>query len=173
MVIRNNLNLKVATTDQVREICELVNLGYRGKKGWTRETEIVSGERATETEIKLAIENPDSHLLVYIKNDEFLSCICVEKKMNNAYIGLFVVHPRLQGNGIGKKILKLAEEYASNMLGVDKYVMVVVSQRHELISYYERRGYVLTGETEEYPVHLDVGIPKISGLTIEYLEKNV
>ena len=42
---------------------------------------------------------------------------------------------------IKDKILQLAEQYAINNLTFDKFVMAVVSQRKELISYYERRGY--------------------------------
>ncbi len=49
--------------------------------------------------------------------------------------------------------------------------MVVVSQRTELIAYYERRGYTRTGKTKEYPTHLNVGVPLKSDLTVEYLEK--
>jgi hypothetical protein len=49
--------------------------------------------------------------------------------------------------------------------------MVVISQREELISFYERRGYRRTGEIAEYPLHLNVGVPRAEGLTIEYLEK--
>ena len=73
------MNLKIAITDQIQEICDLVNLAYRGNEGWTRETDMVDGERATIAEIKTAIENADSHLLVYAANNEVLSCICVEK----------------------------------------------------------------------------------------------
>ena len=63
-------------------------------------------------------------------------------------------------------------KFAKNILKVTKFIMVVVSQREELIAFYERRGYKKTGEILEYPVHLNVGIPAVAGLTIEYLEKN-
>ncbi len=74
--------------------------------------------------------------------------------------------------GIGKKILELAENYASKELGVTEFVMVVISQRKELIEFYERRGYKRTGEINEYPAHLNVGVPSVKGLTIEYIEKH-
>jgi ribosomal protein S18 acetylase RimI-like enzyme len=51
--------------------------------------------------------------------------------------------------------------------------MVVVSQRKELISYYERRGYTRIGKIKEYPININVGTPKVANLTIEYLEKNL
>jgi ribosomal protein S18 acetylase RimI-like enzyme len=166
------MKLELSNISQLSEILDLVNIAYRGEKGWTRETEIVDGKRATEKEIKAAIEDPDSHFLVYIEDGNVVSCICVEQESDTAQIGLFAVHPKLQGKGIGKQVLAAAEEYAATHLGAKKFVVVVISQRPELISYYERRGYVRTGKMKEYPVHLDVGTPKTRELTIEYLVKN-
>ncbi|MEN8219223.1 MAG: GNAT family N-acetyltransferase [Pseudomonadota bacterium] len=166
------LVLEEARQDYIEYICDLVNLAYRGENGWTKETDLIGGDRASTKEVEEYMSAPNAHLLVAIENGEILSCICIEKKESSAYIGLFAVHPRLQGKGVGKEILSQAEGYASTKLKVRKYVMVVVSQRKELISYYERRGYVRTGNIQEYPTHLNVGIPLDSGLTIEYLEKN-
>jgi len=166
------LKLEKAHKDQVREICDLVNLAYRGKEGWTRETDILQGNRATHSEIESSFSNPDTHLFVSKKNNQLVSCICVEKEKANAYIGLFAVHPKLQGKGVGKYILKITEKFILEELGISKFTMVVVSQRPELISYYERRGYVRTGNIEDYPLHLNVGIPKAKGLTVELLEKS-
>jgi len=165
------LKLEKAQKDQVREICDLVNFAYRGEEGWTRETDIVQGNRSTESEIESAVSNPDTHLLVAKKGKELVSCICVEKEAGNACISLFAVHPRLQGKGVGKNILNMTEKFVLDELDISKFIMVVVSQRPELISYHERRGYVRTGNVEGYPVHLNVGIPKVKGLTVEFLEK--
>lgn len=169
--MEEKLNLELAKEEHIENLCELVNLAYRGEMGWTKETDFVSGDRLTVEEVKKYLLDPDAHLLVAIENNVILSCVCIEKNGGSAYIGLFAVHPRLQGRGIGKEILNQAERYASKKLQSRKYVMVVVSQRTELISYYERRGYVRTGNIQEYPVHLNVGTPLKSDLTIEYLEK--
>ena len=118
------------------------------------------------------IKNPDSHLFVVTSNGSIAACIYIEEKDNRAYIGTFAVNPALQNQGVGKRVLALAENYAVNELGSIKLIMVVISQREELISFYERRGYKRTGEISEYPVHLNVGIPIVENLTIEYLEKN-
>lgn len=39
--------------------------------------------------------------------------------------------------------------------------MYVLDARHELISFYERRGYAKTGTTEAYPIDAHVGMPNI------------
>jgi hypothetical protein len=45
------LVLEKAREQYVREICDLVNMAYRGEEGWTKETDFVGGERANFTEI--------------------------------------------------------------------------------------------------------------------------
>lgn len=164
--------LKSPNTDDATELCDLVNSAYRGEQGWTKETDIVSGERTNTQDIKALILNPKSHLLVATENKNITACVCIEKKDNQAYIGLLAVNPAYQNKGIGKKILHLAERYAVKQLYTNKLVMVVITQRTELISFYERRGYKRTGEIEEYPISLNVGMPMVEGLTIEYLTKN-
>jgi len=166
-----NIKLEHATDEQTSSICELVNLAYRGEHGWTKETGLISGDRLTIREVKKYLSDPNSHLLVAIKNSEIVASICIEKKGRIAQIGLFAVHPKLQGTGLGNNILIQAEHYATSTLNAQKYVMLVVSQRIELINYYQRRGYKRTGKIENFPSHLDVGIPLKNDLTIEYLAK--
>ncbi|VAW67746.1 hypothetical protein MNBD_GAMMA08-1760, partial [hydrothermal vent metagenome] len=148
-------------------------LAYRGDVGWTRETHLVSGNRTTEEEIKKYLESVNTHLFVALENNEVVACVCVEEKSDAAYIGMLAVHPRFQKKGMGKNILAQAENYALATLEKNKFVMLVVSQRKELIEYYQRRGYVQTGKTDAYPIGIKVGVPVQTGLTIEYLEKNI
>jgi len=167
------MNLKLAQLEQSQEIGNLVNQAYRGKTGWTKEGHLVSGDRVSSKQIEDIILNENSYLLITQNKIDITSCICIEKKTNNAYFGLFAVNPNIQSKGIGKKVLKLAEEYTKDILKLKKITMVVISQREELISYYERRGYVKININQEYPKYLDVGTPKIEGLTIDYLEKTI
>lgn len=166
------LSFETASIDDAENICALINEAYRGDKGWTRETDIVTGERSSIDDIKALILNPESHLFVAATNGAVAACVCVEEKDNQAHIGTFAVSPAFQNQGIGKQVLSFAELYATKQLGSTKIMMVVISQRDELISFYERLGYRRTGEISEYPIHLNVGTPAVEGLTIEYLEKS-
>lgn len=166
------LELVAAKNEDIEEINDLVNLSYRGSEGWTRETGLVSGERSTTEEASDYMSNPNAHLLIVKENNQIIACICIEKKNENGYIGYFAVHPDYQGQGLGKRLLSKAEGFARDTLQVSTLIMAVVSQRTELIEYYERRGYKRTGEVLDYPVHLNVGTPKFNDLTIEYLEKD-
>ena len=171
--MKSVVSLSVAALDQSAQIRDLINLAYRGTVGWTRETEIVAGDRATLAEIESAISNSDSEILIYEADAAVRACICLKKVDNEVHIGLFAVHPSHQGHGLGKVVLSLAEDYALTVMQVHTCVMSVVSQRPELIAYYERRGYVRSGMIEAYPLHLEVGKPKVSGLTVECLRKSL
>jgi ribosomal protein S18 acetylase RimI-like enzyme len=167
------MNLELANSEQSQEIANLVNQAYRGEIGWTKEGHLVSGDRVSSKQIEDIILNKNSYLLITRDDVNIISCICIEEKDNNAYFGLFAVKPNIQSKGIGKQVLKLAEKYTKDILELDKIKMVVISQREELVSYYERRGYIKMKIHQEYPKNLDVGSPKIEGLTIEHLEKGI
>lgn len=160
-----------AGQDQAQAIADLVNLTYRGETGWTRETHIIQGDRTNRQEVETAMIIPDAQFIVINQPQNLASCIYIAKENDDAYIGFFSVHPSLQGKGLGKYMLEHAENFALRTLSVHKIVMFVVAQRPELIAFYQRRGYSRTGRIETYPLHLGIGVPKVSGLTIEYLEK--
>lgn len=109
--------------------------------------------------------------LPQIKNDKLVACICVENRKNEAVISLFAVHPDFQGSGMGRQVLQQAENFIRNILQLKQVLIAVISQRPELIAYYERRGYIRTGLIEDFPVHLDVGTAKVDNLSIEYFSK--
>lgn len=167
------MTFEPASIDDAKSISLLINQAYRGQQGWTRETEIVEGERSSIEDVRGLIRNPKTHLFVAAFKGKLVACICVEERKKKAYIGTFAVNPAIQSQGIGKQVLNLAEKYAFNQLGARSLVMVVISQREELIAYYERRGYRRTGKISAYPVHLNAGIPAVEGLAIESLEKTL
>jgi GNAT superfamily N-acetyltransferase len=167
------MNLELANLEQSQEIVNLVNQSYRGEIGWIKEGHLVSGDRVSSQQVEDIILNKNSYLLVLRDDINIISCICIEEKNNCAYFGLFAVDPKIQSKGAGRQVLKLAEEYTKCILNLNKINMVVISQRKELVSYYERRGYIKLKINQEYPKNLDVGNPKVDGLTIEHLEKDI
>lgn len=167
------MKLEIANVSDASDICNLLNIAYRGEVGWTTESKLVKGSRADVNDIRLAITSECSRFLVYKKAGILVACICIEKFGDSVYIGSFAVDPEHQELGLGKQILDFAEQYANSEFRPDKYVMVVLSSRSELISYYERRGYKRSGVVKEYPRHLNVGTPMLDNLTIEELCKYV
>lgn len=166
------MKLELANSSDDKEICKLLNLAYRGKEGWTTESALVTGNRCNENDIASDINSPNNYLLVYRIENTISACISVQKTDGNASIGLFAVHPEFQNSGVGKTILKLAEQFAVSSFQPEKFIMGVLSSRTALIEYYERRGYNRNGSIKAFPVHLNVGIPVDPNLTIEELTKN-
>jgi ribosomal protein S18 acetylase RimI-like enzyme len=71
------------------------------------------------------------------------------------YLGLLCVDPARQAAGIGKTILAAAEKVSRDLLDADRIEMTVIDSRTELISYYERRGFIRTGERRPFPITVD------------------
>jgi ribosomal protein S18 acetylase RimI-like enzyme len=170
----STLSFRRAIVEDAQVITDLINSAYRGeisRQGWTTEADLLDGLRTTPQEIRQLILAHDSFLLLCHRGAELAGSVHVEKQGEQAYIGMFVVRPDIQGAGIGKHLLKEAETLASKSWEVDSYVMVVITSRPELIAFYERRGYQRTGELNEFPVNPALWTPKVDGLKMERMEK--
>jgi ribosomal protein S18 acetylase RimI-like enzyme len=164
---------KAIVTD-AQAIAQLVNAAYRGESsraGWTTEADLLDGLRTSIEEVQRLIESENAIIFLCLNDKYLLGSICVEKVQDAAHIGMFVVKPSLQDQGVGKLLLAAAEELAQQTWLVQKLQMHVISLRHELISFYERRGYRRTGVLSEFPVNPAVWQPKLAGLKLEMLEK--
>jgi len=143
-----------ASLEDVSFLNTLINSAYRGessKKGWTTEAHILEGKRTTEEELTAIIKDEKSTILKYSDKDMIIGCVLLKENENELYLGMLSVSPALQNSGIGKKLMQQAEVFASEV-GLSKIVMTVISVRDELISWYNRNGFVDTGLREPFPV---------------------
>jgi GNAT superfamily N-acetyltransferase len=169
-------HFRQAVFADVEAIAELVNSAYRGetsRAGWTTEADILDGLRTDSDEVERLIESEYSIILLCFNDNYLIGAVCLEAAQATVYIGMFVVNPILQGKGLGKRLLDQAEILAQQMWKVDKFQMHVITLRHELIAFYERRGYLRTGIVREFPLNPDVWQPKMAGLQLETLEKTI
>ena len=157
--------MKKATTTDLPELTQLVNSAYRGdssRKGWTTEADLLGGIRTSEASLTETIAQPNAAILLHrdAATDALIGCVYLEQKANLMYLGMLTVSPEIQAQGLGKKLLQEAEAYART-LGCQVMEMTVISQRTELIAWYERRGYAPTGETRPFPMGDErFGLPK-------------
>ena len=143
-----------ATIDDISALTSLINRSYRGESsrgGWTTEADLLSGKRIDETGLTQLLNDPDSLILIARSDETILATIHAHRENDTVHFGLFAVEPTSQGRGIGKALLSYAESEAQNQWGVNTAVMEVITQRSELIEYYERRGFVRTGEMIPFP----------------------
>ena len=173
---QSQLSFRRAGLEEAEFIAKLVNSAYRGdssKAGWTSEADLLDGQRTDPSEVESLIQDASSMILLCLQNDEVIGSVLLQKKEAAAYLGMFVVRPDLQGNGIGKQFLNAAERIAQNEWGVSKIIMSVITLRPELIAFYQRRGYQRTGEVLPFPDDPAAGIPRVPNLQFEMLEKGL
>lgn len=154
---------------------QLVNSAYRGetsRQGWTTEADLLEGTRIDEAAIRDLIVRPDTTILTCWEEGALLGCVELRAAEGKLYLGMLSVRPDMQGKGLGKKLLAAAEVHARS-LNISVIFMTVISVRDELIAWYVRHGYRLTGERKPF-VMPDTrwGIPKMK-LEFVVLEKAV
>jgi len=172
--------LAQATECDYGAIVDLANLAFRGvgpSAGWNSEADFIEGQRLTEPLLREDLAaKPDALLLTYRddRNGELLGTVWLEPKKDGVwYLGLLTIRPDLQNRQMGRALLAAAEGFAKQH-GACRIRMSVVNVRSTLIAWYERRGYLLTGETRPFPYgDQRFGRPLRDDLQFVLLEKDI
>ena len=171
----SELQFRAATVDDLDALVVLVTSAYRGdvsRKGWTTEADFLEGNRVDREVLRQDIERPRSRVLLAERDDRLLACAHVCEEDGAGYFGMFSVVPDLQGAGIGKAVLAEGERIAREDWDLPTMRMTVIDIRDELIAFYERRGYALTGIKKPFPYgDARFGIPTRDDLRFEVMEK--
>ena len=152
------LSIRTANSADSQDLTHLVNGAYRGEtgsRGWTTETHLLGGQRTDAEMIRELIDRPQSLILVAAELNQParpIGCVHIEARSDGeAYLGMLTVDVDYQKRGVGEALLSRAEIEARGKLGARRMRMTVIDLRHELIAWYERRGYRATGERERFP----------------------
>ena len=169
---------RTATAQDVDALVALVNSAYRGESsraGWTTETDLVGGSRVDAERLQSAVASPDDVILVHEANGEMLACVHLQRTgTDDCYLGMLTTKPTRQGGGLGKQMLEAAERVARDTWGATVMHMTVITIRTELVAFYERRGYVKSGERKPFPYEDPrMGLPKRGDLEFYVLRKSL
>lgn len=117
------------------------------------EDELLDDERIDRTGVLAKIADLAGVVLLAAVPDDPLVACCelVQRSDSVAYFGMFAVRPSAQAGGLGRVVLAEAERYARSKFGTTTMEMTVIGQRVELIDWYVRRGYRVTGERRPFP----------------------
>ncbi len=147
--------LDIATRADTGDIVALVNSAYRGdssRRGWTTEADYLGGQRTDEAGINVIIADPKNVILLLRDAEGLRACVHIEDLEGEVcYLGMLTVRPDSQAGGVGRLVLSGAELHAIRHFGARYVEMTVIDRRHELIAWYERRGYRSTGEIRPFP----------------------
>lgn len=171
------MTIEPANDSDLEALHALIHRAYRGesaKAGWTHEADLLDGQRTDMAALTGMMASECDTLLVARDGDALAGCIAVTIKEGGlAYIGMVTVDPDRQAGGLGRQLLAAAEASAR---GQRAHVaeMTVISQRRELIAWYERRGYRLTGESRPFPMtDPRFGLPRRDDLEFVVLAKSL
>ncbi|RXH55721.1 acetyltransferase [Granulicella sibirica] len=168
--------MRPAREQDLPAIVTLMNAAFRGggeHRGWSTEADYISGTRTSESLLR---EEIASQAQFFVVDADAPSRIrgCVSLKQLSPekwYLGSLTVDPAQQNSGFGRELLAAAEDYLVSQ-GASVIEMTVVQLRHALISWYERRGYHLTGATRPFPYgDSRIGTPLRDDLSFVVLEK--
>lgn len=171
--------IRAAQTDDIPALHALIESAYRGdaaRAGWTHEADLLGGQRIDLEGLADILADPDQYLLIATRADG-TAAGCVEvtdKTPGLAYLGMLSVTPHGQAQGLGKRLISAAEQFARDQLGAARMEMTVIRQRSELISYYIRRGYQPTGEERPFPYgDARFGAPRTDDLAFVVLARTL
>ena len=141
----------------------------QSERSWTTEKAFVDGIRITNEQLSGDLSRSNFKLFVGENEQGLLvACIGLSFDHNSVEIGTFAIDSSVQNLGYGKQMLNYVEAYvAQSCSEVRDLIMYVLDVRSELIAYYQRRGYQITGHTEPYPVNANVGQPLVPIQLIE------
>jgi len=155
------MRIRAAMIADLPALHPVIERAYRGdvaRMGWTWESDLLSGARTDLAALTVIVEDPAQRLLIALDDDAASPIGCVnitDRGGGLSYLGLLCIDPRLQAGGLGRQLIAAAENHAVHLFGATAMEMAVIDSRHELISWYERRGYRLTGEKRPFPIPLD------------------
>jgi len=165
---------RAATLEDIHALHALIEGAYRGeaaRAGWTHEADLLKGPRTDPAQLAAFLGDPTTTILIADDELGVAGCVLVANRVTHTYLGLLSVRPHAQASGLGRALIAAAEARARDW-GRDRIEMTVIRQRPELIAYYERRGYALTGRTEPFPYsHQGFDVAMRDDLVLEVMEK--
>lgn len=153
---------RIATAADAPVIVALIEAAYRGpgRAGqWDSESHLLKGPRTNPAEVGALIARADSRFVLAEQEGRIIGCALIQQtdaaaadgSPDGVYFGMFAVDPAIRAAGLGKQVLAEAEGRAKATFGATHMVMTVINVREQLIAWYQRRGYRLTGKRVPFP----------------------
>ena len=159
------MDYRTAESSDAENIAFLINSAYRGdsaRAGWTHEDDLVGGVRTRPDEIRSLLAKPGHHILLALEENKLVGTVTLIDEGENFYGSMFAVDPRLQNRKIGAFFLDEIRRFGKS--SGKKFLRVgVINVRKELIEYYQRKGFILTGNSEPFPEEYPA---KVEGLRL-------
>ena len=147
--------IRDATPADIPALHRLIESAYRGeasRAGWTTEADLLEGQRTDPDDLAAILADPSQAMLTAWRGDGLVGCVLIaDRGEGTGYFGMLSVSPTLQGSGLGRRLVDAAHAAMADRYGARRVRISVFPQRGELIGWYQRLGYGLTGETLPFP----------------------
>jgi ribosomal protein S18 acetylase RimI-like enzyme len=157
LVGSSEITFRDAAPSDVEQLERVIQLAYRGGKAsvdWKNEHTQVTGPRTTVGDLQQLLRCESAHILVAEMEDgngrSIAGCVLIEEDDDDCIIGMLAVDPGRQNLGLGRLLVRAAEQHAVSKLGYKAAKMWVLGGRDELLAWYKRLGYEATGETRPF-----------------------
>lgn len=88
------------------------------------------------------------HIVFLAETDEIVGVFVLIRTQSGILLDNVAVHPKEQGNGLGRRLIEIAESEARD-LGFEKLDLYTHELMNENINIYRTLGYIETGRKEE------------------------
>lgn len=150
------IEIRAAQPSDLPALHAVIERAYRGdsaRQGWTHEADLLFDERTEMATLIAILGDSDMLLLIADRDATPIGCVQLTDVGNGiCYLGLLCIDPESQAVGLGRQMITAAERAAVAHFKARTMEMTVIDRRAELIAYYTRRGYALTGERRPFPI---------------------
>jgi ribosomal protein S18 acetylase RimI-like enzyme len=129
-----------ASSDRLDEIMGMVHAAF---DGFTPPSGVLK-----ETAADLAKRQRDGFVLVAMDGDDFVGSLFCAVKDGSLYLTRMATRPDLRGSGVGRAMLRAAEDEARRM-SLPKLSLRVRKTLPGNLDYFARFGFVVVGEGQE------------------------
>jgi len=139
--ISSPVQIRQASASDIPAIIRVVNAAF------AIET-FMEGTRTDEERMSSMLK--EGEFLVAVAGDEIVASVYVEIRGERGYFGMLAVDPSQQSSGLGRQMVKSAEDYCRQR--ECRYMdIAVLSLRPELQPFYGQLEYLETGREEFHP----------------------
>lgn len=167
MVNTDTIQFRVATETDAPQIQSLVEAAFQAddiRPNWTADVALNHSFRLPEEVVRSIITDPKGAFLMATNSDgELIGAVAIYRRDEEvARIAHLALEQKYQRSGLGRFILSHAEKHIAETWGVKRIGLNAVSTRLQLIAWYERRGFVKTGEKSPFPFErvMELDLPK-------------
>lgn len=171
----SELTIRDAARADIPALHALIESAYRGeasRAGWTTEADLLDGQRTDPEDLAAILADPAQALLTAWREDQLIGCVLIADRGDGiGYVGMLSVKPALQAAGLGRRLVRAAHAALLERYEAKRVRISVLPQRSELIGWYERLGYIATGETLPFPYGDErFGLPRRDDLSFIVME---